>query len=616
MAETNLSEVLTGNNSLTSSNYEDWKVYMHNFLSDINLWDIVNGTESEPDAADKYNTWVMKNEIALNTIKTSCTPEMVPHLQGITSAKEAWDQLASMQGASSSSAEENGVLMIQHGDDAVPEAQDSFSGEPNYIQYRPLYKALIKGDWETAKEIIEVDPESLSAKITQGGETALHVAVLSAKLSTVKELLNLLPAEALEVKSSPGNPAISFAASLGITEIAKLMVEKNNSVLQITNQHGRIPLVVSVLNGKEDMVRYLYSVTPKEELDPDTSKNGATFLTGAITAEMYDIALDALELYPELAISEDLFGKTAIAELARRSAAFPSGSRFGFWQKWIYSSCVTFDGRHGFTKSGFSEELVTGVKSFPRVSSPRIRSPIGISEEIITDVESSPIILTPRIRSFKIRSPIDISEEIINDVKSSPITPRIRSSRIWSRKHSREEVRKIIYMSKLRASSGSQFESWPQQLYSSCLCVFPGVKDIQKRKRKHVQVLALLKVVCSFISCMTVEELADGKVYDAIHLTATNGNIEVFKGLLDANPSLVFATGVSNRTLYHQAVMSRQVNIFNFLSSLSQRDYRATARDEFHNNLLHFAGVLPSSSQLDKVSGAALQMQREIQWFQ
>ncbi|RZC82071.1 hypothetical protein C5167_044648 [Papaver somniferum] len=582
MAETNVTEAVNGDQSLTSSNYQNWKVYMQNFLSNLNLWDIINGTESEPDAADqKYHTWVMKNEMALNAVKTSCRPEMVLHLQGITSAKTAWDQLASLQSPASSSAEEKGESKeIQHGDDdrpdALPETEDSFSGEPEYIRFRPFYKALIKGDWETAKETIEDDPGALTAKITHAGETALHVAILSAKLNTVKELLKLLPPEALEAKSNPGNPAISFAASLGITEIAKLVVEKNNGVLRIINQYGRIPLVAAVLNGKEDMVRYLYSVTPEEELDPDTSKNGATFLTGAITAEMYDIALDALELYPNLAISEDLFGKTAIAELARKSSAFPSGSRFGFWQKWLYSSCV---------QPGFSEDLITAIaNSFPGISTPRIRSPESTSGELCTDVKSSPGIMIPLPN---VRSPI-----------------RSRSRRISE---------EIIFLSK---SSGSRFGSWMQHLYSSCLFVVPGVKDIQKKKIKHAEVLILLKVVCSAIGLLAVEELKDGKIDDAIHLTATNGNIEVFMELLDANPCLVYSISSSKRTLYHQAVMSRQVNIFNFISSMGQRDSRATALDDDQNNLLHFAGVLPSPSQLDKISGAALQMQRALQWFQ
>ncbi|XP_026423763.1 uncharacterized protein LOC113319731 isoform X3 [Papaver somniferum] len=498
MAETNVTEAVNGDQSLTSSNYQNWKVYMQNFLSNLNLWDIINGTESEPDAADqKYHTWVMKNEMALNAVKTSCRPEMVLHLQGITSAKTAWDQLASLQSPASSSAEEKGESKeIQHGDDdrpdALPETEDSFSGEPEYIRFRPFYKALIKGDWETAKETIEDDPGALTAKITHAGETALHVAILSAKLNTVKELLKLLPPEALEAKSNP------------------------------------------------------------------------------------DIALDALELYPNLAISEDLFGKTAIAELARKSSAFPSGSRFGFWQKWLYSSCV---------QPGFSEDLITAIaNSFPGISTPRIRSPESTSGELCTDVKSSPGIMIPLPN---VRSPI-----------------RSRSRRISE---------EIIFLSK---SSGSRFGSWMQHLYSSCLFVVPGVKDIQKKKIKHAEVLILLKVVCSAIGLLAVEELKDGKIDDAIHLTATNGNIEVFMELLDANPCLVYSISSSKRTLYHQAVMSRQVNIFNFISSMGQRDSRATALDDDQNNLLHFAGVLPSPSQLDKISGAALQMQRALQWFQ
>ncbi|KAJ4847155.1 hypothetical protein Tsubulata_050440, partial [Turnera subulata] len=37
--------------------------------------------------------------------------------------------------------------------------------------------------------------------------------------------------------------------------------------------------------------------------------------------------------------------------------------------------------------------------------------------------------------------------------------------------------------------------------------------------------------------------------------------------------------------------------------------------DEDENNLLHLAGLLPPPQQLAKISGAALQMQRELQWF-
>ncbi|RZC82070.1 hypothetical protein C5167_044649 [Papaver somniferum] len=592
MAETDLSEVVIGDEPLTSSNYENWKVYMQNYLSNLNIWGIVNGTESEPDEANEYKTWMTRNEMVLSAIKTSCGPEMVTHLHGIDSAKEAWDRLASIQSSEANvagSIEETGVVLeIQHEDDddaepktkvftrwqspkrsvssnssfgeqmsplalsdedtSDPASEDSEVGEsfaesvtrfrpvykaladdkPDYIRFRPLYKALAKGDWRTAKEIIEDHPEGLSARITSRGDTALHAAVVSGKLSTVKALLKLLPPEALEAKNSSGDTAIALSAADGTTKIAKLLVKKNKWVLRIKNQYGFIPLVMSILYEKEDMFYYIYSVTPMDELDPDKSKNGASFLLGAINSEMFDVALEVLEFYPKLAICKDRFGIPAIYLLAVKSYMFPSGSRFGFWQRCMYSSCAALDERQRTRKFGTGESVIA-----------------------------------------------------------------------------------LKRLGSLRLSTASRSGRWPQNIYSSC------VKDLLEKRRKHVQVLELLKVICSAIGHMTDEELKNGKVYDTMLAAATNGNIEVFMELFDANPSLLYtSTTVSRKTLYHQAVMSRQENIFNFISSMGQRDIRATHKDNSDNNLLHYAAMLPLSSMLDKISGAALQMQREIQWFQ
>ncbi|PON82527.1 PGG domain containing protein [Trema orientale] len=41
----------------------------------------------------------------------------------------------------------------------------------------------------------------------------------------------------------------------------------------------------------------------------------------------------------------------------------------------------------------------------------------------------------------------------------------------------------------------------------------------------------------------------------------------------------------------------------------------ATETDNSGNNMLHVAGLLAPSNQLNRIQGAALQMQRELQWF-
>ncbi|KAI7999792.1 hypothetical protein LOK49_LG09G02664 [Camellia lanceoleosa] len=46
----------------------------------------------------------------------------------------------------------------------------------NLRMYAPLYQAALNGDWEKAKEFIKLHPSALSARITKGQETVLHIA--------------------------------------------------------------------------------------------------------------------------------------------------------------------------------------------------------------------------------------------------------------------------------------------------------------------------------------------------------------------------------------------------------------------------------------------------------
>ncbi|RZC52709.1 hypothetical protein C5167_021136 [Papaver somniferum] len=309
----------------------------------------------------------------------------------------------------------------------------------DYTVYAPLYKAIFNNDWERAKAYLKHNPNAVSARLTSTGDTALHIAAVSGRIHLVKELVQLMPSEALEITTHVGCTALLQTAVTGSMEIAKLMVEKNSNLLRIKNPFNLIPLVVSAVNGNEVLLRYLYSVTPKEELDPRAGITGAAFLTSLIMADIYDIALDVLQRYPKLATSRDPDGNTIINMLSIKPSAFPSGNRHGLWQQLIYTSI-----------------------------------------------------------------PIEL-DHLFRDVERDEDTMRIRS--------------------------------------------------------EHV-----------------VQKFSQG--------------------------------------LIQLAVMHRQEKIYNFMSQMGQKNEMAACIDNFGNNILHFAGVLAPAFQLDKVSGAALQMQREIQWFQ
>lgn len=66
------------------------------------------------------------------------------------------------------------------------------------------------------------------------------------------------------------------------------------------------------------------------------------------------------------------------------------------------------------------------------------------------------------------------------------------------------------------------------------------------------------------------------------------------------------------------AVQHRQPEVFGLIFK-SLKDAEATVlsgRDNEGNNILHVAGTLTEFSPLDHITGAALKMQTELQWFQ
>ncbi|KAI3847501.1 hypothetical protein MKX03_029208 [Papaver bracteatum] len=416
---------------------------------------------------------------------------------------------------------------------AEPENCQGFGGSSydDYTVYAPLYKAIFNNDWERAKAYLKHNPNAVSARLTSTGDTALHIAAVSGRVQLVKELVQLMPSEALEIKTHVGCTALLHTAVTGSMEIAKLMVEKNSNLLRIKNQFNFIPLVVSAINGNEVLLRYLYSVTPKEELDPRAGITGAAFLTSLVMADIYDIALDVLQRYPKLATSRDPDGNTIINMLSIKPSAFPSGNRHGLWQQLIYTS-IPIELDHLFRD----------------VERPRDEDTMRISSE--------------------------------HDVQKF------------------SQVRKHGFV------------------WKALKVLVPGVRQIYEKKVIHVQALEIVKAICPQLSNLTDAQLIEVGAVSSITNTAAFGIIEYFKELINSSPYLMSSSNMNGSGLIQVAVMYRQEKIYNFMSQMGQKNEMAACIDNLGNNILHFAGVLAPAFQLDKVSGAALQMQREIQWFQ
>lgn len=139
----------------------------------------------------------------------------------------------------------------------------------NLAMYIPLCQASLKGDWQKAKEFISLHPDAITARISKGWETALHIAAGTNHIHFVEELVKLMDPFDLELKNKYDNTALCFAAASGIKRIAEIMVTKNTNLPVVRGSKGVTPLHMAALLGHREMVWYLYSVTDHQCLSKE-----------------------------------------------------------------------------------------------------------------------------------------------------------------------------------------------------------------------------------------------------------------------------------------------------------------------------------------------------------
>ncbi|KAI3847954.1 hypothetical protein MKX03_017479 [Papaver bracteatum] len=351
-----------------------------------------------------------------------------------------------------------------------------------------------------ARTFLDAFPKIMSDRFTLNGMTLLHYVILSGKLNFGKDLLDMMSSKQLRKKTDEGNAAISLAVEANNIEMVKLMVCKNSKLLLKRNEHGHIPLITSAINGDEEMLRYLFYVTPMEDKFSKelSDKDGATLITAAIRVEIYDIALKLLKLFPRLATTQDDDGMTVIDVLAGKPSAFPSGIQFGIFQRGIYQ--------------------IAGVGSCGLVG------------------------------------------------KALKIT-------------------------------------------------VPYLKKLHDKKKKHNQVAEIVDIICTGIADFKLKQLTQSRAFDAVSLTIIHGIVELFTALIKSNDSLMQQRDKDGNGLFQLAVLHRQENVFKAMIDMGIQRTTTAPIDKDKNNILHCAGFWRPLLHLNKVSGAALQMQREIQWF-
>ncbi|KAI7742139.1 hypothetical protein M8C21_032184, partial [Ambrosia artemisiifolia] len=190
----------------------------------------------------------------------------------------------------------------------------------------PLYEASIRCDWNAAKAIFDKYPEKqlFRCSITENNETALHVAA-SLKRSNkqvenfVKNLVDLMTYEDLELENSDGDTALLLAAVAGNIQAVKIMVIMNRTLLTIPGSHGMMPLIVAASYGNYEVVKFLYGCSRELFYDDE---NRVWLLQKCVEADMFDVALKIVKNGPGLGSGDILRALDILEALARKPYAF------------------------------------------------------------------------------------------------------------------------------------------------------------------------------------------------------------------------------------------------------------------------------------------------------
>lgn len=147
------------------------------------------------------------------------------------------------------------------------------------------------------------------------------------------------------------------------------------------------------------------------------------------------------------------------------------------------------------------------------------------------------------------------------------------------------------------------------------LTICKGLKHLYEMKLAHLRYHEILHHICKEIPNLNFEQRDAACVYSAIFRAIKDGNFEFLYEIVRRNPDLLWWTSKDNESIFMVAVRYRQAKIFSLIYQLGAKNSMLSVFTKDVNYTLHVAGVLAPSSQLNLLPGAALQMQRELQWF-
>nr|GEZ00102.1 ankyrin repeat-containing domain, PGG domain protein [Tanacetum cinerariifolium] len=156
------------------------------------------------------------------------------------------------------------------------------------------------------------------------------------------------------------------------------------------------------------------------------------------------------------------------------------------------------------------------------------------------------------------------------------------------------------------------FDSW----VSLFLFLKAALSFMGKRYRNRADARRLLVRICLIISSVTNPNTYHHYYNNTIFEATRQNASDVVQSVVSRFADAIWCANEDGHNFIQYAVINRSHNVYSLVYKMSEhRNIYKTIEDSFGNNLLRLVARLAPANKLNNICGAALQIQRELQWF-
>ncbi|XP_050279701.1 uncharacterized protein LOC126720895 isoform X2 [Quercus robur] len=666
-----------GIDRLDGDNYLDWSFQVKTYLMAQDLWHIVEVTDESTNA--EYDPcWTKQNAMTLHVIHVHCEPRFCSLIRLITSAKFAWDTLAAIFKLPKSSYIVYGnetreawsvrmktyLMTIDLWDiveattePPAPEDEIAFNAWSKknamalYLITESSSKFSNGSDYYVAGgEFVSIDFDSTDHRTAKICWEILEEKLSKERAQTEGTIVHIDEEEAGRGREERRNRRFKLSSGHDFRKIAIIRSKNNGRCNEITGHHDDQSTNSSGSESSDTDDEYaaymdLYKAVQSNDWNateeffrehPDTidkkiTPRGKTALHVAVAAGHVNMVNELVERMSEVQLLiEDLNGLTALDEttlvgnqemadciLIKNSNLVSIGDKRKHnpvvlalanghmnLARYLYLKArpgylEPENGDHGaplLTEAIYNRNLDIAldiIRRFPELAIARDRA----KRTPLLALASMPYLFSSE------NSLVFWKRWIYSNIQSTLTTneTRLDVPETEERTSDRSSIVQLV-LALLR------------QLISN-LQKYLGIKHLYEMKLLNIQSRELMSCMCEVVSQPNLRERKWKYINEAIFKAIKHGIFEFVSDIVKRNPALLWNRNSDGLTIFQYAVLCREAKIFSLMYKLDAKNAVLSRTDDNGNNILHMAGKLTKSTKLKRIPGAALQMQRELQWF-